>query len=246
MSIVALIPARAGSKRVTDKNVRRLGAHPVLAYAIASARDSGVFAAVVVSTDSERYAAIARHYGADVPFLRPAAMAGDRSADIEWVEHALSELAHTGHTFDHFSILRPTSPFRSAATIRRAYAQLQDDPSADSLRAVELCQQHPGKMWIIDGNRMTPLLPQPERPYHSRQYADLPEVFVQNASLEMAKVSVALEGHTIAGTVIAPFLTQGYEGVDINHPWDWDHAASLIATGAVTLPAIDVPPYEEA
>jgi CMP-N,N'-diacetyllegionaminic acid synthase len=247
MSVVALIPARAGSKRVADKNVRPLAGHPVLAYAIAAARDSGVFASVIVSTDSERYAGIAKHYGAEVPFLRPAAIAGDKSPDIEWVEHALTALSRAGRTFEHFSILRPTNPFRSAATIRRAWDQLAADPSADSLRAVELCQQHPGKMWIVRGNRMSPLLSQDpgERPWHSRQYADLPEIYVQNASLEIAKASVVLEGGTIAGQVIAPFLTRDHEGLDINHPWDWDRAEGLLASGAVTLPAIGVAPYKD-
>ena len=84
-SIVGLIPARAGSVRVRDKNVRPLNGHPVLAYSIASALDSGVFDDVIVSTDSELYADIARHYGASVPFLRPDAYAGARSPDIEWM-----------------------------------------------------------------------------------------------------------------------------------------------------------------
>lgn len=245
MNVVALIPARAGSKRVPGKNIRPLSGHPVLAYAIAAARHSGVFDSVIVSTDSDEYAKVARHYGADVPFLRPAAMAGDRSPDIEWVKLTLSELARVGRTFDCFSILRPTSPFRSAATIQRAWAQFKADPSVDSLRAVELCQQHPGKMWIVDGNRMTPLLPQPEQPFHSRQYADLPKVYVQNASLEIAHTRIALEGGTIAGSIIMPFLTEGHEGTDINQPWDWERAQQLVASGAVELPAIDVAPYKD-
>jgi CMP-N,N'-diacetyllegionaminic acid synthase len=95
-SAVALIPARAGSKRVIDKNVARLGAHPLIAYTIAAARTSGIFDAVVVSTDSERYADVARHYGAEVPGLRPAEFAGDTSPDIEWVEHVLDTHAHAG------------------------------------------------------------------------------------------------------------------------------------------------------
>ena len=89
ISAVALIPARHGSKRVPGKNVRPLAGHPMLAYTIAPAIESGVFESVIVSTDSEETAAIARHYGAEVPFLRPAAFAGDTSPDIEWVEHTL-------------------------------------------------------------------------------------------------------------------------------------------------------------
>src|SRR5262245_57387498 len=97
-SVVALIPARQGSKRVPGKNVRALAGHPVLAYTIAPAIESGVFQSVIVSTDSEEVAAIARHYGAEVPFLRPAALAGDTSPDIEWVEFTLAELGRQGRT----------------------------------------------------------------------------------------------------------------------------------------------------
>ena len=86
---IALIPARAGSKRVVHKNILRLAGHPLIAYTICAARASGVFDRVVVSTDSEDYAAVARHYGAETPFIRPPALAGDTSPDIEWVKHSL-------------------------------------------------------------------------------------------------------------------------------------------------------------
>src|SRR6185503_21385867 len=119
-SAVAFIPARQGSKRVPGKNIRLLGGHPMLAYSIAPALDSGVFESVIVSTDSEEIAAIARHYGAEVPFLRPAALASDTSPDIEWLEYTLNELSGHGRTWECFSLLRPTSPVRTAATIRRA------------------------------------------------------------------------------------------------------------------------------
>src|SRR5687767_4454080 len=122
ISAVAFIPARLGSKRVPGKNIRALAGHPMLAYAIAPALESGVFSSVIVSTDSEEIAAVARHYGAEVPFLRPAAFADDTSPDIEWLEHALTELRSGGRTWDAFSLLRPTSPFRSAAAIRKAFA----------------------------------------------------------------------------------------------------------------------------
>ncbi|HEY3183251.1 MAG TPA: acylneuraminate cytidylyltransferase family protein, partial [Gaiellaceae bacterium] len=109
---VALVPARAGSQRVPGKNVLPLAGHPLIAYTIAAARESGVFAAVVVSTDSDEIAEIARRYGADVPGLRPAELATSTSPDIEWVLHVMSNRSE-----DLFAILRPTSPFRSAATI---------------------------------------------------------------------------------------------------------------------------------
>ncbi|MCZ6666582.1 MAG: acylneuraminate cytidylyltransferase family protein, partial [Gammaproteobacteria bacterium] len=110
-SIVALIPARSGSKRVLDKNVKVLGGHPLIAYTIAAARASGAFGAVIVSTDSPGYAEIARHYGAEVPGLRSSEISSATSPDIEWVHYTLELLKAGGRMFDCFSILRPTSPF---------------------------------------------------------------------------------------------------------------------------------------
>jgi N-acylneuraminate cytidylyltransferase len=242
---IALVPARAGSKRVPDKNVAALAGHPLLAYTIAAARASGVFDAVVASTDSERYAMIARHYGAEVPALRPEAIAGDTSPDVEWVEHMLDTLAAAGRTFDAFSILRPTSPFRQAATIQRAWAAFTEDPGADSLRAVEKCEQHPGKMWIKRGNRLLPLLPfgPEERPWHSCQYPSLPLVYVQNASLEFAWSRTLRASGTIAGVNIVPFVTEGFEGFDVNQRYDWHLAELLVARGEARLPPIDVRPF---
>ena len=249
LKAVALIPARSGSVRVPHKNVRRLGGHPLIAYAIAAARDSGVFDAVVVSTDSEDYAKVARHYGAEVPFLRDARMAGSTSPDIEWVLHALDALAGEGRRFDAFSILRPTSPFRKAETIRRAWKAFTEAEGVDSLRAVEPVEQHPGKMWVVRGERMTPLMPlNPEDgpPWHSQQKAALPKVYVQNASLEIAWTEMAVRTGSIAGQVLVPFFTEGDEGVDINGPQDWWYAEHLISTGEARLPAVAEPPYPEA
>ena len=247
LKAVALIPARSGSVRVPDKNVRRLNGHPLIAYTIAAARGSGVFDAVVVSTDSEDYARIARHYGAEVPFLRDAAIAGSTSPDIEWVRHALDALEGQGRSFDAFSILRPTSPFRKPETIQRAWAAFTSAEGVDSLRAVEPVSQHPGKMWVIRGGRMTPLMPlNPEGPpWHSQQMASLPKVHVQNASLEIAWTDMARRTGSIAGSVLVPFLTEGDEGVDINGPQDWFWAEHLISTSEARLPAVTEPPYPD-
>ena len=242
---VALIPARAGSKRVPDKNIRLLAGHPLIAYSIAAARESGVFDDVIVSTDSQQYAAIARHYGANVPFLRPAEIAGDLSPDIDWVEHALRELKAAGREYDCFSLLRPTSPLRMPQTIVRAWRAFIAETGVDSLRAVEKCQQHPGKMWVVRGRRMTPLMPlgPATQPWHSSQYPSLPEVHVQNASLEIAWARVVFEDRTIAGNVLMPFFTEGWEGFDVNRPYDWNLVEELVRGGEVRLPLVGQPPY---
>ena len=244
-SIVALIPARAGSKRVPDKNIRPLAGHPLIAYTISSALQSQIFSAVIVSTDSQLYGDIAGHYGAEVPHLRPSELAGDLSPDIEWVEYTLRRLQENGRDYDCFSILRPTSPFRLPETIKRAWQAFLAGECADSLRAVEKCKQHPGKMWVVRGNRMVPLLPltPSEQPWHSSQYQSLPEVYAQNASLEIAWSRVVFESRTIAGDVLMPFFTEDYEGFDVNSAYDWNLAEHLIDSGQAGLPSIPQSPY---
>jgi len=212
---IALIPARSGSLRVTNKNIKILGGHPLIAYAIAAARSSKVFDRIVVSTDSEMIRKVALHYGAEAPFLRPAEFATSVSPDIEWIKHALSSL---GEQYDAFSILRPTSPFRQTETIQRAWKQFVDTPGIDSLRAVELCRQHPGKMWVVEGTLMRPLLDQShlEVAWHAGQYQGLPKVYVQNSALEIAWTRVVWDTNSREGKVIAPFFTTGAEGFSID------------------------------
>ncbi|HEV2593262.1 MAG TPA: acylneuraminate cytidylyltransferase family protein [Gaiellaceae bacterium] len=234
---VALIPARSGSVRVPGKNVMPLAGHPLIAYSIASARDSGVFETVVVSTDSEETAEIARRYGAEVPGLRPAELAGSTSPDVDWVTHMMA-----GRDEDAFALLRPTSPFRTAATVRRAWEQFVAlGERIDSIRAVEPVKQHPGKMWLVEGDTMRPLLDQGPGPvpYHSTQFAALPQVWVQNSSLEIAWRRVLLaEQPSIAGARLAPFFTEGVEGLSIDYPEDVERAEQLVADGLAELPTI--------
>jgi len=235
---VTLVPARAGSQRLPGKNVRELAGHPLLAYSIAAAQESGAFGAVVVSTDSAEIADVARRYGADVPELRPAELATATSSDIEWVLRTMDDRSE-----ELFAILRPTSPFRRGATIRRALEQLLAlGDRADSIRAVELCRQHPAKMWVIEGELMQPLLPQPqgETPLHSRQYQALPPVYAQNSSLEIAWTRVLADDGSISGRRVAPFLTEGAEGLTIDYPEDFERAEALLARGRAILPRVEV------
>jgi len=244
-SLVGLVPARSGSKRILGKNVRRLGGHPLVAYTIVAALRSEVCDAVVVSTDSDEIAAIADYYGAEVPCLRPAGLAGDLSPDVEWVRFTIDTLASAGRTFGFFSILRPTSPLRQPETIRRAWTEFRSDPGADSLRAVELCRQHPGKMWSLDGDRIRPLLDDhgAKPPWHSRPYQALPPVYVQNASLEIARHNVLFDSETIAGNVVRPFHCRGTEGFDLNDESDWLLLERFVANGSVRLPEISLAPW---
>ena len=241
---VAFVPARAGSERVPHKNVRPLGGHPLLAYAIETALQSGAFERVVVSTDSEDIAEVARWYRADVPFLRPPEYATSTSPDIDWLAYTLE---HLEERFDLFALIRATNPFRGPDAVRRGFEQLLATPEADSLRAVELVKQHPGKMWMLaeDGRTMSPLLDQSQLDvaWHAGQYQALPQVYVQNSALEIAWTRVVTEQGTREGSVLAAFLTQGVEGFNVDDEDDWERAERLVASGAATLPAITRPPY---
>lgn len=233
MNVVALIPARGGSKRVPGKNIRLLGGKPLIQWTIEAALQSGVFADVCVVTDDDEIALAA---GGDVRVMRRSAFtATDDAPDILWVR----EFFNHHHGGDAFAILRPTSPFRTAETIRRAFA-LFETSSYDSIRAVEPVTQHPGKMWFLDtsvyGGRLEPITADLLNgiPWHSCPTQSLPMFYRQNASLEMARVRCVLAMGSIAGNKIGPFFTEGYEGFDINTEDDWTEAERIMAERQVT------------
>lgn len=242
MNIVALIPARAGSKRIPGKNTRLLAGHPLIAYTIAAAQQSGVFRLIVVCSDDEIALSIGLAAGAWT-WQRPPS--GDDEPDIAWVRSYFDPTP----AFDAFAILRPTSPFRSAATIQRAWREFSDQITnfgCDSMRAVEpWTGHHPAKMWDYDPDmhQIYPILSGGDgrAPWHSSPSQTLPKFYRQNASLEMAWTHV-LEGKqpTISGGTIRPFFTEGYEGFDINDERDWAEAERLIASGEASLPPVPV------
>jgi CMP-N,N'-diacetyllegionaminic acid synthase len=245
-SAVAFVPARSGSERVPHKNIRPLAGHPLLAYAIETALQSGCFERVIVSTDSEETAEIARWYGGDVPFLRPAEYATSTSPDIEWLSYTIE---HLPERYELFALIRATNPFRGPDTVKRGFEQLLATPEADSLRAVQLVKQHPGKMWLLaeDGRTMRALLDQShlEVAWHAGQFPALPPVYVQNSALEIAWTRVVTELGTREGNVLAPYLTEGHEGFNVDDEEDWERAERLVASGEATLPRVGRPPYAQ-
>ena len=219
-SIVALIPARAGSKRVPRKNFRPLNGVALIEYTFTAAKEAGIFQHIIVSTDAEEI---------EVPegilvLSRPKEMALDDSPDILWVKHVLRDISA-----DAFAILRPTNPFRSPAMIVRGWEHFLCNQPADSLRAVQLVKQHPGKMWVLKGNRIQPLFPfwGPEAPWHSMPTQSLPQVCVQNASLEIAWTKTVKEQGSISGATVIPFFPMGNEGFNIDTEQDWDKAEEI-------------------
>uniref|UniRef100_UPI00404B303B acylneuraminate cytidylyltransferase family protein n=1 Tax=Flavobacterium sp. TaxID=239 RepID=UPI00404B303B len=245
--VIGLVPARSGSKRIKNKNIKYLNGHPLIAYTIQSALNCGLFSKVVCVTDCPEITKIALYYGAEVPVLRPNSTATDLSPDIDWVIWILNYYISIGERFDIFSILRPTSPFRLSSTIETAFKSFLAKSHIDSLRAVQKVREHPGKMWVINEKQMFPLLPFKlnQVPWHSSQYANLPEIYIQNASLEIAYTKTVFELNSISGNVIQPFISSGLEGFDINNPEDWTLAEHYINSGEGKLTNIQLKPFNK-
>lgn len=242
-SIVALIPARAGSKRLPHKNTKEFFGHPLIAYTIHAAKDSRIFREIVVSTDDDRAMLLAIQSGVRVIKRRPED-ATDDAPDIRWVSHVLETRYDGPDRPDAFAILRPTSPFRTAETIQRAWTAFQEKQPCDSLRAVELARQNPHKMWIFNGTYIIPAFHgvHDDRdhlvPWHSCPTQTLPQYCIQNASLEIAWTRCVTQEASISGALVVPFATEGYEGFDLNTPDDWTLATSLVDRGLVALPTL--------
>ena len=214
---VALIPARSGSVRIRDKNIKIVNGKPLIYYAIQVAKQSKMFDDIFVVTDSKKYKKISEKYGASVPFLRPKYTAGKYSPDILWIKWILKKTNYVNLNTDLFFILRPTSPFRTVGTLKKAW-KLFKHSNSDSLRAVQKCKEHPGKMWRINKNYIEPLIKKKLNGscWHSNQTLALPEYYIQNASLEISWVKNPLKKNSISGNKILPFFSSGYEGFDIN------------------------------
>ena len=233
---MALIPARSGSKRVPNKNIYMLNGFPLLAYSIQAAKDSGIFDGIYASTDSPEIGEIAERYGAKFIYCPLTIAHNDLDPDIKWVKHALSVVQ-----CEVFSILRPTSPFRTGATIKRAWQTFNEFPVPSSIRAVEKCKQHPYKMWRIKDNRLEPLISESKaRQLFNTPYQSLPEVYVQNASLEISWSNNVVFNDSISGNNIRPFFTTGYEGLNIDNPEDIREAEYLASQG-VDMPKPVIP-----
>ena len=235
---IALIPARSGSKRIKDKNIKLLNGHPLIAYTIRAAVDSKIFDKVVCVTDSKKYKKIAEKYGAFVPYLRPKKISNETSPDIEWVSWIMKKIDKKNY-FKIFSILRPTSPLRDESVIKTAFKKFLKI-GCDSLRAVNLCKQHPYKMWKVKGNYMFPIFNSKFKvPFHSMQYQSLPRIYEQNASLEIAWTRIIKKKNpSISGKRIIPFFSKNFQGYDINRFEDFELLKLFIKKKIVKLKKI--------
>lgn len=232
MKILAVIPARAGSKSVPHKNIREIGGKPMLAHSIGHAKASEYINRVIVSTDSREYGEIARKYGAEVPFIRPEEYATDSSLDYDVFYHALAWLVEKeGYMPDIVVQLRPTYPIRDVQDIDNMIKLLIDNPKADSVRSMTKATEIPYKMWLKSnvedkalsaaGNRIVPLITDIPECYNMPRQ-QLPEVYYQNACIDVFRPEVVLQKHSMSGDYILGYEMK--ENFDIDTEEDFQKA----------------------
>jgi len=229
MKILAFIPARAGSKRIAGKNIKPLNGKPLIAYTIEAAKKSRHINRIVVSTDSEEIAAVSKQYGAEVPFLRPESIAQSNSTEMQFFQHALDWLENNEkYVPDIIVLLYPTSPFRKTESIDNAIEKMLEHPEADSLRSVKLCSEHPYKMWVTEDGYLKPFVKDKDLNIHTLSYHLLPTVYIQNASIYITKPTTIKNKKSPTGDRIVPFIMDEMESFDINTPFDFEYAETIL------------------
>ena len=232
MKILAIIPARSGSKGLPGKNTKPLLQHPLLAYSILAAQQSKLINRITVNTDSEQIAGIAKHYNAEIPFIRPAELAEDLSTDLEGFKHQLDWMKKTeGYIPDIVVQLRPTSPVRFSNWIDEAIEKLISS-DADSIRVVTESPLTPFKMWLVNNNNdgaMEPLVTLKEinEPYNQPRQS-LPVVYWQIGTLDVIKTKTISEGNSMSGKKILPFIVDKKFAIDIDDVASFYKAEELI------------------
>lgn len=221
-SVLALVPARAGSKGLPDKNIRLLGGKPLLAWPIAAALAAQHVDRVIVSTDSSHYADLARSAGADVPFLRPAALASDTAPSIEFILHAVDTLAVAGEHYDYLLLLEPTSPLTEASDIDCALAALATQAAtADSIVGVSaLVSTHPEFAVRVDGSGRI-------APYAAPSFGQLPRrqdiepLYSLDGSLYASTVSALRRERGFCHARTLPYITPRHKSFEVDDLLDF-------------------------
>jgi CMP-N,N'-diacetyllegionaminic acid synthase len=202
-NIIAIIPARCGSKSIKDKNIKFLSGHPLLAYSVAAAKLSNKIERVIVSTNSIKYAEIAKKYGAEVPFIRPDVYSTDTSTDRDFLVHAINWLNNNDDYFPEYLVhLRPTTPLREVRIIEKAIDMIQHNPVATSLRSGHKAPESPFKWLRRDGNYFKGLLDKEEFNLPKENFS---EVYIPDGYIDILRASFLVENDTIHGDKMIAF-----------------------------------------
>lgn len=207
--MLALIPARIGSKSIPKKNIALLAGYPMLAYSILAARLAKKISRVIVSTDAEEIAEVARHYGAEVPFIRPAEISQDHSGDREVLVHVADWIqSHEGNEPEVIVYLRPTTPLRDPADLDRALEEFMANPEATSLRSAHQTVETAYKFLKLEGKYMAGLFPDyPVKNYYDIPRHLLPQTLHPNGYVDIVKTDVMRRTQSAYGDKIQGFVT---------------------------------------
>ncbi len=230
--ILGIVPARGGSKSVPRKNIKLLAGEPLIAYTLREAKRSAYLQRVVVTTDDEEIAEVARAYGGEVPFMRPPELAGDEVTDLPVFQHCLRWLEEQEDYRPELVVhLRPTAPLRRVDQIDGAIVLLLKSPEADAVRSVCPAGEHPMKMWRIEVERLEPLISPSEsgfpEPYNMPRQT-LPKAYIQNGSVDVVRARVILEENSMTGRVILPYVMDPQDSVSIDNPIQFQLAELLM------------------
>jgi CMP-N-acetylneuraminic acid synthetase len=219
--ILAVIPARSGSKSVKNKNIRMINGKPMLAYSIEHAQKSRYINRIIVTTDSEEYAAIAREYGAETPFIRPAEYATDTSLDIDVFRHALGWLKENeAYEPDIVVQLRPTDPFRNSEDIDRMIEIMLEDETVDAVRSIKENDVVPHKMWYFqEDGFIEPILKDIPEAYNMPRQ-ELPKTYYQNGNVDLLRPSNIWNYNSMTGKKIKGYIMQDMYDVDTERDFD--------------------------
>jgi CMP-N,N'-diacetyllegionaminic acid synthase len=223
LDVMAIIPARAGSKGVPGKNIRILGGYPLIAYSIITAKLTEKITRVIVSTDSEEIAAISREYGAETPFLRPAELATDHSTDTEFMAHAIAWFRnYDGLIPDYLVHLRPTTPLRDPAVVDSAIAQLMKRSEATSLRSAHLAPESPRK-WFQRDERgyFRSLLDNSDNEALNNPRQVFPDAYIPNGYVDVVIPSFISDFGMLYGERMMAFVSPFCVEVDTLNDYDW-------------------------
>ena len=222
---LAIIPARSGSKGLKDKNIKELNGKPLLAYAILAAQESELFDTIHVSTDSEKYAEIAKKWGADEPFLRSAEFAADNTTTWAAVKYALSEYSKIGQTFDTVTVLQPTSPLRTSYDIKNAF-RFFEDKKANMISSV--CQMDHSPLWsnTLPEDLSMAEFEDEQLAYLPRQM--LPAYYRENGAIYILKVAHLLGATNIYKDKCFAYIMDTLHSVDIDCELDFWIAETIL------------------
>lgn len=214
-NIIAIIPARSGSKGIKNKNIIEFKGKPLLAHSITYAKKSPLIVDVVVSTDSKEYAFISNKFGARTPFIRPASLSGDGVQDYPVIEHAVNFLEkESNKKIDYIALLRPTSPLRPPDLIEKAFDLIKNNELGTSVRSVVQTHQHAYRQWLLSGKRIVSPIDNKFETYNIPRQ-NLPTSYFQSGDIEFIKRST-LYDNSVSGNYILPLILEDKDLYDID------------------------------